>query len=365
MFEFVLQGMSLDSAQRMFESYLITSNRTSEKQETKLLLEELLYLPLAIVQAAAYINIKTITLKEYRSQLIKQKKEALELSSELSEGKLQDCDTKNPVTTTLLISLDQIRHNNSLATDYLFLAACVDRKDIPLDLLGATSPPEREEAVGVLNAYALITRPAESAFDLHRLVHIAIRKWLQKQEWLGQWIQKAIRRLLTVFPDDSNESRSKWRRLLQHAKYALSYSLTEQENEDRTNLVWKCAITLYSDGRYNESEELFIRAMETSKTKLGADHSSTPISMTNLASTYRNQGRWDEAEQLFVQAMETSRTKLGADHPSTLTSIGNLASTYRNQGRWEEAEQLEVQVPKNPTSESRGAKPRFKRRLSI
>ena len=79
--------------------------------------------------------------------------------------------------------------------------------------------------------------------------------------------------------------------------------------------------------------------METSKTKLGADHPDTLTSMANLASTYRNQGRWEEAEKLDVQVMETSKTKLGADHPDTLTSMANLASTYRNQGRWEEAEE--------------------------
>ena len=41
--------------------------------------------------------------------------------------------------------------------------------------------------------------------------------------------------------------------------------------------------------------------------------------------------------------METSKTKLGANHPDTLTSIANLTSTDRDQGRWEEAEKLRVQ----------------------
>jgi hypothetical protein len=48
--------------------------------------------------------------------------------------------------------------------------------------------------------------------------------------------------------------------------------------------------------------------------------------MGNLVSTYWNQGRWDGAEKLEVQAMETRKTKLGADHPDTLTSMANLAS---------------------------------------
>ncbi|KAK3361036.1 hypothetical protein B0T24DRAFT_671680 [Lasiosphaeria ovina] len=100
----------------------------------------------------------------------------------------------------------------------------------------------------------------------------------------------------------------------------------------------------YDEGRWKEAEKLFVQVMETSKTKLGADHPDTLTSIANLASTYRNQGRWEEAEKLEVQVMETRKTKLGADHPSTLTSMANLASTFWNQGRWEEAEKLFIQV---------------------
>jgi hypothetical protein len=80
--------------------------------------------------------------------------------------------------------------------------------------------------------------------------------------------------------------------------------------------------------------------METSKTKLGADHPFTLASIVNLASTYRNQGRWEEAESLEVHVMETSKSKLGADHPSTLTSIKNLAFTFKGRGKGEKAIKL-------------------------
>ncbi|KAH8727390.1 hypothetical protein GQ44DRAFT_825097 [Phaeosphaeriaceae sp. PMI808] len=300
-----LREMAPDTAQRMLENYLNTPVSRSEQQEAKLLLQELSYLPLAIVQAAAYINARNITLQNYRSQLVRQKEAALEHGGELSSDKIQEYDTKGPVATTLLISMDQIRSSNLLAADYLFLAACVDRKDIPLDLLEASSPRERDDAIKVLSSYALVARrPAESALDLHQLVHRALREWLQKQEWLGHWTQNAITRLLRVFPDHSHGSRSKWRRLLPHAKYALSHSLTEQEGGDRIILVQKCAMTLYSDGRYNESEELFVQVMETRKRMLGDEHPDTLTSMANLALTYRNQGRWKKAEELEVQVID-------------------------------------------------------------
>jgi tetratricopeptide (TPR) repeat protein len=218
-------------------------------------------------------------------------------------------------------------------------------KNISLKLLEAASPQAREDAIKVFKKYALVTRrPAESALDAHRLVHQALRKWLQLQGQLRQWTQHTITQLLQVFPNNDHNNRSKWRRLLPHAQYALSQIPADDNNEERLVLAWKCARTLYSNGRYKEAKKLFVQVIETRKTKLGEDHPSTLTSKANLASTYWNQGRWDDAEKLFVQVMETSKTKLGEDHPDTLTSIANLASTYRNQGRWDDAKKLEVQV---------------------
>ena len=76
-----------------------------------------------------------------------------------------------------------------------------------------------------------------------------------------------------------------------------------------------------------------MEAVETCKSKLGADHPNTLVSLANLALTYRNQGQWDEAEKLFLEVMETCKTKFGVGYPETLTSMANLALTYRNQGR--------------------------------
>ncbi|KAF1969506.1 kinesin light chain [Bimuria novae-zelandiae CBS 107.79] len=340
-----LGEMTLDVARRTLQNYLKTPISESEQQEASLLLQELSYLPLAIVQAAAYINTKNTTLGHYLSQLLKQKEETRERNRVPSEGRLQEYGATGPVATTLLISMDQIRGSDPLAAEYLFLAASVDRKDIPLDLLEASSPREREAAIQILNSYGLVTRrPAESALDVHQLVHSALRGWLQKQERLDQWSQHAIARLLRVFPDNSHGNRSKWRRLLPHARYAISHDVPKEEEGDKIVLAWKCAMVLLSDGRYHEGEKLFVQVMETSSRVLGEEHPDTLTSMANLASTYRNQGRWKEAEVLDVQVIETRKRVLGEEHPSTLTSMTNLASTYRNQGRWKEAEKLEVQV---------------------
>jgi tetratricopeptide (TPR) repeat protein len=340
-----LQELTPDTARRMLQSRLATPLSNTEQQVAENLLRKLLYLPLAVVQAAACVNTRGMTLQEYQLQLNEHQELALEYNSDSSEGKLRSSGVRDPVSTTLFVSMNQVHHDNALAADFLFFAACVDRKDISLDLLEAASPQAREDAIRVLDKYALVSRrPAESALDVHRLVHRALRKQLQVQGRLQEWTHRTITQLLRVFPDDNHNNRSKWRRLLPHAQYALSHSQINGDEKGKLHLASKCAGTLYSDGRYEEAEELFVQVMETRKTKLGADHPDTLTSMANLASTYRNQGRWDDAEKLFVQVIETRKTKLGADHPSTLTSMANLASTYTNQGRWDDAEKLFVQV---------------------
>ncbi|KAK7178701.1 Kinesin light chain 5 [Paraphaeosphaeria sporulosa] len=340
-----LQELTLDTALKMLQTRLATPLSNTEQQEAKHLLGELLYLPLAVAQAAACINASGMAVQKYRAQLDEYKEAAIEHSSDSSAEKLRSSRITDPVAATLFLSLDQIVCENALAADHLSLAACVNRKDISLDLLEAASPQAKEDAIKVLDRYALVTRrPAESALDFHRLVHQALRKRLQAQGRFQQWTQRTITQLLQVFPSDDHNNRSKWRRLLPHAQYALSHSLTDDDNEERLELSWKCAMTLSSDGRYEEAEELFVQVTETRTRVLGEEHPSTLTSMANLASTYRNQGRWKEAEELEVQVMETRTRVLGEEHLDTLTSMANLAWTFWNQGRWKEAEELQVQV---------------------
>jgi hypothetical protein len=65
---------------------------------------------------------------------------------------------KDPIAAALLLSVDWISRNNAFAADCLFLAACVDRKDISLDIIETASMNVREDAIKMLDKYALVTR---------------------------------------------------------------------------------------------------------------------------------------------------------------------------------------------------------------
>ena len=301
--------MNEEVAKQLLQKYLVNLDLTKNQLDTESLLAQLTYLPLAIVQAAAYINENRITLADYLSLLADQEEEVIDLLSEEFEDDGRYHNVKNPVATTWLISFDQIRHRDPLAADYLSFMACIDPKDIPQSLLPAGASRKKEtDAIGTLDAYSfIIRRPADLALDLHRLVHLATRNWLRKEGLITQWTERAISRLEEVFPDHGHKNRSLWRTYLPHARYALLSDLVDKNSETRMNLMWRFGMCLYSDGRYNEAEISFMEVEERRKKVLGAEHPSTLTSMANLASTYRNQGRWKEAEELEVQVMETSR----------------------------------------------------------
>jgi len=345
----VIEVLEMDEevATQLLSKSLINQELLSNHQEDTLkLLQQLTFLPLAIVQAAAYINKNGITLSGYLSFLEEQEQDVVDLLSEDFEDEGRYQDVKNPVATTWLISFEYIRRLDPLAAEYLSFMSCVDPKDIPQSLLPPAQYRKKEtDAIGTLDAYSFVSRrPGDYALNIHQLVHLAMRNWLRREESLTWWAAKAIKRLEEVFPDHNYKNRSVWRVYLAHARYVLKSDDIKDSMRERTELLWKFAMCLYSDGRYNEAEKSFSQVIETRQRVLGAEHPDTLTSIANLASTFWNQGRWKEAKGLEVQVIETRKRVLGAEHPDTLTSMANLASTYRNQGQWKEAEELFVQV---------------------
>ncbi|KAF2808823.1 FabD/lysophospholipase-like protein [Mytilinidion resinicola] len=337
--------MDEEMATQLLRKSLVNSNLLNNKQDTQALLIELTHLPLAIVQAAAYINKNGILLAAYLSLLKEQEKDVIELLSEEFEDDGRYRNIKNPVATTWLISFAQIRQRDPLAADYLSFMSCVDPRKIPQSLLPPGLSPKKEiDAIGTLSAYSFVSKRPDGALDLHRLVHLATRNWLRKEGQLTQSTVRVIERFEEIFPNNNYKNRSIWTVYVPHVRYALESDLVDRDWKKRMDLMWRYGMCLYEDGRWNEAEVPISQVLETSSRVLGEEHPDTLTSMANLASTYRNQGRWKEAEELFVQVMETRIRVLGDEHPSTLTSMANLASTYRNQGRWKEAEELDVQV---------------------
>ncbi|KAL3429140.1 P-loop containing nucleoside triphosphate hydrolase protein [Aspergillus tetrazonus] len=212
-----------ETAREIFRKLLIRKDLLQDNHVTSILLEQLAFLPLAISQAAAYINKNSISLVRYMSLLGEHEESTIELLAEEFEDDGRYAEIQNPVATTWRISFLQIQQLNEEASNYLSFMACISPRDIPESILpSTTSAKKKVEALGVLKAYSFVTAQVDdSFFSLHRLVHLATRNWLRKRETFETWVERAAAQLDKIFPSDKHENRQIWRGYLPHALYLV------------------------------------------------------------------------------------------------------------------------------------------------
>ena len=66
---------------------------------------------------------------------------------------------------------------------------------------------------------------------------------------------------------------------------------------------------------------------------LGKEHPDTLASVNNLAGLLRKQGRYEEAEPLYRRALKGCEEVFGEEHPHTLATRDNLEQLLRKRRR--------------------------------
>lgn len=387
----VVGYMDLQEGQELLRSQLDQADSLNF-EDSKALIDALGYIPLAITQAAAFIEQNNRTIVEYLEILNAKDSDLQDLLQEDSGDLRRDSESQNSVFRTWKLSFDLIEKQKPRAAEMLSLMSVFDRQGIPRRLLQAEIDRSVDTtiALGTLQAYSLISRQAGAEkYDMHRLIQLATQKWIQIQGISDEWQERALNRLYEVFPKDSRHFES-WIRcdlLLPHVQRILENDYRNEESllrkanllsrlgdfdyaqgrfeaasirhsvaldlvrnirgiEDHDTLtIMDCLAAAYQNqGRWKEAEKLQLQVLETRSRVLQVDDEDTLTIMNNLAINYAYQGRWEEAEKLQIQVMETRIRLLKAEHPDTLTSINNLALTYRRQGRLKEAEKLQLRV---------------------
>jgi hypothetical protein len=376
-----VEPMDKPSALTLLERKLEAPGDSSEIAELVAVLE---YMPLAIVQAAAYISnyLPRYSVAKYLDEYRKSERKRTSLL-EFEKGKLRrDWDATNSIIVTWQMSFEYIRQTQPSAAELLSLMSFFDRQGIPEDLLrrrgkqeeddrdkqaptteAADSDAEEDDAsqsstsaeseedtfeddVVALRNFCFVSDEAGgTSFEMHALVQLATRTWLAANGQLEQWKQQFISNLSAAFPTGVYQNWAMCGPLFAHAKAAA-----EQRPKDKqvlidwATLLYRAAWYAEQRGNVTEAGQLAVASMKARRTVLGQEHEDTWWGMSMVADAYSLGGEWDKAEKLRKLVMEKRKTKLGADHPDTLTSMANLASIYRKQGRWDDAEKLEVQV---------------------
>ncbi|MCJ1240785.1 hypothetical protein MMC14_008789 [Varicellaria rhodocarpa] len=355
----------------------------SSEDDTIALIETLECLPLAITQAAAYINRRKTRMTITKYLKYAQQNEELLLAD---TGDLRrDPSIPNSALITWRISFDKIKKSFPPAAELLSLMSVLDRQGIPeFFLCKDDNRLAFEDALTPLNDFALITSEADGeCFGMHRLVQLATRTWLHIHGEIMKWEKEAVMLLSKSFPSGDYQNWKICTALLPHVEVVLGYQYSSQDyalqqakilhntawylwaqgkyslaldrsqealstrrrilNEDDLIVIGSLgltALTLNSQGKYEEAEAMNRRTLELREKALGMRHPDTLTSMSNLASTLRSQGKYEEAEAMNRRTLELREKALGTRHPYTLTSMSNLALTLDSQGKYEEAEAM-------------------------
>ncbi|OJJ41230.1 hypothetical protein ASPWEDRAFT_731886 [Aspergillus wentii DTO 134E9] len=307
------------------------------------------HLPLALVQASAFMQENMLSVGEYIDLYHDSDETRMDLLCESFETLGRDTEVPNAVATTLIVSINQIKERDPKAIEVLSLMAFLDQHDIAKSLVKqqVKRPLELTKALGTLKSFSLIMANEQRAsFSLHRLVQLAMRKWLIVESAFEDKAIQAMDVVAELFPNATHENWAICAAYLPHAQTVLQFipELDGKLLRRKLYLQEGIAFYLWSQGYCKEAEELDLLIVEANKREYGMEHPETLESLGGLASTYQDQGRWSEAEKLDLHLVETWKKLRGPTHHLTLTSMSNLAKIYQHQGRLREAESLALHV---------------------
>lgn len=271
-----IEPMSIQDALALFENKLGgDDNGSDDSNVVAELLVALELMPLAIVQAAAYIlrRIPRYSVREYFQDFQKSDRKRTSLLDYNGKQLRRDKEAKNSIIVTWQISFDHILAIRLLAAELLSLMSFFDRQGIPDTLLQNRSQQTEtaivncvdtdtgysdddedgtskssvsdgfEEDVSILRNYSFISVNTNgTSFEIHGLVQLAMRKWLEAHGQIERWKRQFIKNLDAELPTGEYENWEKCQALFPHAQSAAVQKPKEQDSLlDWTSVLYNTA----------------------------------------------------------------------------------------------------------------------------
>ena len=196
-------------------AFLCKRSGRAEPDAAAELAGELGDLPLALAQAAAYIDARAVTISSYLALY----RDPV-LARRLRDEGLESGEYPASVARTWLLAFGQLSGDRPAAVELLRLCAFLDPDDIDLDILaaGATQAGgvlagalgdrlERAETAGALARASLVTATAEGRLRVHRLVQAVTRDQLDEDQ-VAAWSGRVLSLIATVFPGKPQDHRT-------------------------------------------------------------------------------------------------------------------------------------------------------------
>jgi tetratricopeptide (TPR) repeat protein len=118
----------------------------------------------------------------------------------------------------------------------------------------------------------------------------------------------------------------------------LSRSVVGAEAKDTLSTARALAFLSIEEGKFADAEKSLNEIVAIQRRVLGREHPETLLSMMDLLTAYDFEGKYPPAEALGNELLGIQRRVLGADHPDTLKTLNNLQLVYADAGKFELAE---------------------------
>ncbi|KAJ5085106.1 Acyl transferase/acyl hydrolase/lysophospholipase [Penicillium argentinense] len=339
-----LPEMDERRATSVLRNSLVDKSLLNNREHTKVLLERLAFLPLAITQAASFLNENQMDIASYIRLLDGQEQDAIDLLGEDFEDEGRGKSIRNAIAKKWLTSFSQLAAQNSFASECLSIMACLNPRDIPVSILPRRTELELEKAIGILSSYSFV-RAQESGkyLDLHPLVHLATRNFLRSNGSWRDWQRRAIVTLGQRFPAAYNggESvRNLWRSAMAHGIYIVDEIAAETRCFWTAQLLYSLACCTMLEARYKDAEKHCLKAIELKKEVFGSKIGATLPEMSLLATIYHLDGQIQKALVIAEESLKSHKELFGGNDRRTVTSRTKISLVYKDSFKYEEAEKL-------------------------
>lgn len=284
-------------------------------------------LPLALEQAAAYMDYNQTAPEDYLALVTSRLEDMIAL------GELPDRPTV-VVATLWQLGVRRLEIERPQARRLLELCALLAPEPIPLGLFSASTEPlvaatadpvAWDTTVGALAGLGFARR-GPSSLLLHRLVQAAIRAAMPDDVRTDARV-RLCRALLAAVPHDIHgdpDARSRWQELLPHTLVVTKDEPPAECAGEMATLLRLTSVFLLSIGNHSVALPLCERAFAIDAS-LGQRDAEIGFDLITLAQIHRDRGAPERARPMAERALSLHESCLPTDSPAIATDLATLA----------------------------------------
>jgi tetratricopeptide (TPR) repeat protein len=324
-------------------AFLQRRTGSSERPAAEALAEELGKLPLALEQAAAFMEQTGLGLGEYLGLYRQRREELLAKGEPVAYGATVDA--------TFRLAIQRVAERSRAAVALMELCAFLASEAIPHDLLRAkpTVLPAvlrgvihdemaYAEAIGVLHGFSLLERD-QAGMRVHRLVQAVMRHRLDRDA-RAEWAARAVELVWAGWPDQSWLPAA-WPgcgQLLPHALAAAEHAEELPVARGWTaSLLDRVGMYLFGRAELTTARAILERALAIFEAAYGPDHPDVATIVGSLGIVLGELGELPLARAQLERALAIREEFQGPDHPQVATTLSNLGNVLRELGELPEA----------------------------